>query len=92
MSNDVTRSPLIFDTAGSTIYNPGGAAIKLVRWVGGTTAGHTVVIQDASGRVLWTAVATGDNYTEQSLLETVWPEGFKVPTLASGKVYVYIGQ
>jgi len=85
---------LILDTAGSTIYNPGGVAVKLVRWVGGTTAGHTVVIQDATGRVLWTAIATADNFTDQSLLElleTVWPEGFKVPTLASGKVYVYIG-
>jgi hypothetical protein len=59
--------------------------------VGGTTAGHAAVIQDPSGRVLWTAVATGDNYTDQSLLETVWSEGFEVPTLASGRLYVYLG-
>jgi hypothetical protein len=91
MSNSVDRSPLIIDTAGSTVYNSGGVAVKLVRWVGGTTAGHTVIIQDPSGRVLWTAIATGDNFTDQSLLETVWPEGFKVPTLASGKLYISIG-
>jgi len=66
--------------------------VKLVRWVGGTTAGHTVVIQDASGRVLWTVVATADNFTDQSLLETVWETGFKVPTLASGKLYIYLGR
>lgn len=91
MANSVDKNPIVIDTAGSTIFNSGGVAVKLVRWVGGTTAGHTVVIQDAAGRVLWASVATGDNFVDQSLLETVWPEGFKVPTLASGKVYVYIG-
>ncbi len=73
MSNDLTRSPLILDTAGSTIYNPGGVAVKLVRWVGGTTAGHTVVIQDATGRVLWTApfLSIGRNGSKPNCLAAV---------------------
>jgi hypothetical protein len=90
MSNDVTRSPLILDTAGSTIYNPGGIAVKRVRWESvSASAGDTVVIQDAGGRVLWESIAPGSNFTDSDLLETIWPTGFKVPTLASGKLYIY---
>jgi len=41
MSNDLTQSPLVIDTAGlQTSAKTGAICIERIRWVGGTTAAH----------------------------------------------------
>jgi hypothetical protein len=60
---------------------------KVVRWVGGTTAGHTAVVKDQNGNEKYTFVATGGNYSES--LPGMPMNGLIVSTLASGKLYLY---
>jgi hypothetical protein len=87
----------LIDTAGATLLREtlayGEARdlhIRGLRWVGATTAGHTVVIQDSDSIVLWASVASGANYVEESDCPQTWQKDFKVVTLASGILYVYL--
>lgn len=88
MANDLTRTPLKIDTAGSSMIRSGPVRVRSVRWVGATTAGHQAVIQDSDGRVLWESVAGGANNVEAEDIDRDWPRGFKVPTLGSGTLYI----
>lgn len=88
MSNVLTQSPLIIDTAAVTILKTGPICIDVIRWVGATTAAHTAVVQDAAGNVIWASHAPTTNHTEESVLEK-WFNGLAAPTLASGKLYIY---
>ena len=94
MANDLTGNPLVIDTASTSVavWSAQAARIQHVRWVGGTTAGHTCVIKDAAGHVKWAGVATGANYSEDSLLDepVTVKGGIFVSTLASGVVYIYL--
>lgn len=91
MANDVTFNPFVIDTATSSDLIAGQRIrIKSIKWVGGTTAGHAAVVTDAAGHVIWKDVATGANYVSSDLIENVhamW-SGLKVPTLASGVLYI----
>lgn len=90
MANSLTKSPLIVDTAGASMVTTKNLTIKAIRWVGATTAAHTAVIQDVDGRVIWSASATGNGYDEESLISLKVTGGFKVPTLGSGILYLYL--
>jgi hypothetical protein len=50
------------------------------------------VIQDSDGIVYWESVAAGSNYVESDLTERVFQKDFAVPTLASGRLYIYLSQ
>lgn len=93
-TNDLTGNPLVVDTASTTVpvWTAQAGRIQSVRWVGGTTAGHTAVIKDAAGHVKWAAVATAANYTDET---DFWePLTVKsqilVSTLGSGILYIYL--
>jgi hypothetical protein len=89
MSNDVTMSPLIIDTAGaSDLMLNKNICIERIRWVGATTAGHTAVVQNGAGRVIWAGHAKANNDVDDSDVNQ-WFTGLIVPTLASGKLYIY---
>lgn len=75
-------------TAGSTIIASGNVMVKSVRWVGATTAGHGLVIQDSASNELFKSAASAANYVEESILDRKWYNGFKVTTLGSGDVYI----
>lgn len=93
MSNIILRSPIIVDTASATAITSYTFIANKIRWVGATTAGHTVVVQNGSTHVKWTAEATGANYTEETHFSERYPlilDGLIVPTLASGILYIYI--
>lgn len=66
--------------------------VKKVRWVGATTGGHAVEIQDSASNTLWASTAAGANYVESDWIEEPWESGFKVPTLDSGTLYVYVSR
>lgn len=98
MANAYKDMRYIIDTAGATLLKAGltpgrgNLRVKGIRWVAATTAGHTCIIQDADSIVLWESVCTGANYVESDQIEREWVTDFKVTTLASGRLYVYLGK
>ncbi len=74
--------------AGSTVFSPNGCRVKSIHWVGGTTAGHLLEIQDAAGNHLYGSQAAGQYNEIESITDRNWPTGFKVTTLDSGYVDV----
>lgn len=90
MANDLTADPWIIDTAATTVLSTNQIYVKSIRWVGATTAGHTAIVQDQKGNVIWSSVASGANYVESEIIEQ-WINGLIAPTLASGVLYVQIG-
>jgi len=91
MANLVTDSPFIIDTAGPADIVSYSFRVRGIRWVGATTAGHTVSITDSNDVVKWESEAAGANHTEADTIadEKLW-KGLRVPTLASGKLYIEI--
>jgi hypothetical protein len=77
--------------ASATVLIPGRVYVKSVKWVGGTTAGHTAVIQDADSNTIWDDLCPGASYVVSELIEDWWANGFKVPTLASGTLAITYG-
>ena len=72
------------------IYN-NPLIVKSIRWdAESAVAGNNAVVQDSNGKVLWSSTASGANYTEEAILETMWSNGFKVPTLDAGILYITV--
>lgn len=90
MANSLTKSPLIVDTAAGTMVTTKNLTVRAIRWVDATTAGHLAVIQDVDSRVIWSCAATGDGFTHESNIGLKISGGFKVPTLDSGILYLYL--
>jgi len=94
MANDLTRNPLVIDTASGTALTTDARRIKKIRWVNGTTAGHQVILQDQYGNLFWESRAAGADYVEESDFtfnksNSAVLSGIKVPTLDSGKLEIY---
>lgn len=89
MANNLTKNPIIIDTASNDMVDTKNHTVVGIRWVNATTASHTAVIQNADGVVVWSCAATGAGYTHESLIRQYWTGGYKVPTLASGILYIY---
>ena len=101
MANDFFENQFVLDTPGATLikvsltqtlglnFNP-WLAIKGIRWVGATTAGHLCVLQRADGKRYWESVCAGPNYVEGDLIEREWQQDFRLLTLGSGRVYIYL--
>ena len=89
MANDLTQNPWKIDTAGAGIISAMNLYVKSLRWVGATTAGHTVTVKDSAGKVKYTSMASGANYVENALIENnVRWNGLIVDVLASGIIYL----
>jgi hypothetical protein len=94
MADSLTTNPIIIDTAASTVKTSYVFSAWMIRWVGGTTAGHTISVQDKNGNVKYATVASAANYVEESHLvspknESLIFDGLKVPTIGSGTIYIY---
>lgn len=90
MANDLTKNPWIIDTAGAGALTTLNAKIKGFRWVSAAAAaGHACVVQDQNSRTIWESVAAGANHVDADTFDsTDTVSGIKVPTLASGKLYI----
>lgn len=94
MANNTNTNPLIIDTLTSTAILATANRFQLlaVQWVSGSTA-NVCSVQDGAGTVRWEAVGNGANYTYGMAfpdeLDLTF-QGLKVPTLDSGKVYLYV--
>lgn len=93
MANDLLGNPWKIDTAGAGAVVDDMVYVKSVRWVSETAVGgdNVSVTDPVTSRVLWEAVAAGANYTEEALIESWWRNGFAVPTIGSGTLYVTYG-
>ncbi|MGL5936025.1 MAG: hypothetical protein ACRCZI_10460 [Cetobacterium sp.] len=94
MANEFSRYPIVIDTPGAGDILTTPIRIKKIRWVNATTAGHQAVVQDQNGNIFWETIASGPNYVEESDFSTdmsnrVVINGLEVPTLSSGKLYIY---
>lgn len=93
MANDTTVIPWKIDTASGTAVTSDLVRVMGIRWIGGSTAGHTAIVQNSAGKVMWTSVVNAANYVEADGFGTFGMnmQGLVVPTLASGILYVELG-
>lgn len=84
--------PIIVAAPSNDLVRVEPLTIKQVRWIGATTAGHQCVIQDANDNILWDSEAAGANYVEADSLDREWRDGFKVTTLDSGALRIYVAR
>lgn len=88
MANQLSGNPWVIDSTGTLTALQ--VQVRAVRWVGATTNAHTAVITDTDGLVLWASqAATATLGTPETSLIPFSAGGLKVPTLASGKLYLY---
>jgi hypothetical protein len=86
-----TTNTWVIDTAGAGVIDSRHLKISSIRWVGATTAGHQVVVNDAAGGRVWSTVAAGANNVEANFMgEEKWANGLIVPTLQSGYLEIIL--
>lgn len=93
MAVDATKNPIIVASAdaGTTDILTTVVDVSGVRWVGATTNAHTAVIQDSAARVVWASqAATATLGTPSESTVRFRCGGLRVPTLASGTLYIYL--
>ena len=66
----------------------GKMKIDFIRWVGATTAGHSCILKDTAGNVLFESEADGANFIDVHSLPLV-VDGIDVDTMDSGTLYIY---
>ena len=84
-------NPYILDTVTDTAVSPSGEfhEVYLVRWTSGSLA-DGISVQDAAGNVKWSATGTAASNVDQTKFDPpLVMNGIKIPTLDSGKVYMY---
>lgn len=91
MANNLDSNPWILDTAATITTDRVRCNL---RWVGASTAGHTCVIKDTAGRVVWRSVASGANYVESDAINAGGGPfqftGFVLDTIGSGILNVEV--
>lgn len=91
MANDFSGRVWIIDTPNAGFATQNHTRLAYIRWVAKTAiAGDEVVITDENDKEIWRAVASGANYSESDYPDVSLSKGFKVPTLASGKLYLIV--
>lgn len=88
MANNANINPMLIDSTG-VVRTERNLRIKAIRWVGATTAGHALILDDQDGNVVFHSVAAGANHVDAHNVETV-VNGLTVDTIASGTCYVYL--
>lgn len=98
MANSIAGAVWAVDTAAAATVQSGVTYVTKIRWVGGSTAGHEARVTDVADRVVFHAIATGPNYTNETLYSAgIFPgalpvTNLKVPTLGSGTLYIEIAR
>ena len=77
----------LMTTAGDELS--GKQLVRHMRWVGGTTSGHSLVVTDSGGTVIWESIADGANYIDVHPFYRFF-SGVKIQTMQSGRLYVYL--
>ena len=87
-ANDLTRTPYAVDTASGSVQVAGDIYIACFKWVGATALGHTVVVRDGNGRVIWTDLAPSAGFVVNECGNYFFQNGFRVSQIDSGILYV----
>jgi len=91
MVNALNGKLWFVDTLDADVIDDKHLFVKSIRWVGGASsvAGNALIIRDpVLNTTLWESTASGANYVEKDLEETSWPNGFEVPTIDVGNLYI----
>jgi len=92
MANVVTGNPFIIDTATATAIYTDRFQLLAIQWVSGSIA-DVCSVQDGAGVVKWEVIQDVTNKTQPlsfpDELELTF-NGLKVPTMNTGKVYLYV--
>lgn len=70
------------DSLSGTLY------VKHIRWVGATTAGHQLYVQDASSNAVLVSIADGNYFIDVHPFYRYF-NGIQVASMDSGKLYIY---
>jgi hypothetical protein len=62
--------------------------VKHIRWVGATTAGHTLTVTDTAGNVILYSIADGNYFIDIHPFYRYFT-GIVVASMGSGALYVY---
>ncbi len=86
---NIIRNPFVIDTPGGGIIYGQEIRVQAFEWISpSAVAGHQCIVQDKNGINVWESVASGANYEDKDFLDFSF-FGLIVPTLASGKLYIY---
>lgn len=88
MANDFGAGQWQIDAVMATPY-PSYVKVANIIWTDQAAAGDQLIIVDRNNKVIIDIKANGANVV-QSIGNMGWVNGFKVSTLTSGKVYVYM--
>jgi len=83
MANSIAGRVWNIDTPSDSPITSSRIRLRGVRWTGADTIGHTVVIRDGSGRVVWRSRAVVAGHVEADGIDRVY-EGLAVSALDSG--------
>ncbi len=89
MANDISERPWVIDTPGATLLWEANVKIAYIKWHRPTTINHTFQIQNINSKVVLEGEAEAALGSQVYLINDWW-HGLKVPTLASGILYIYI--
>ena len=87
MADDLTSNPWVIDSTGAKSSQE--VSIDRISWKNATTLGHTVLIVDGSGKIIFEDFASGATYNTSQPIRRVYT-GVTVSTLSSGKLYIDI--
>lgn len=88
MANALLGNPWIIDSTGTLTADM--VQVRGIRWIGASTNAHAAVITNTDGVVKWASqAATATLGTPEESLIPFPSGGLKVPTLGSGKLYIY---
>ncbi len=79
---------IIFSAASDT--KTGLMYLQKIRWVGPTTAGHTLELKTTAGDTFLAAEADADTNDQDIDMHGFTVDGIDVDTMASGTLYVYL--
>lgn len=102
MSNTFNGRIYIVDTAtpvtggGGNAITSDSVVISKIRWVSASAAAHHARVTDINQNVLWTSVASGANFIEESSFDDAMMgrsqrtlNGIRVVSLSSGILYLH---
>ena len=87
MANLTAQNPIILDTVGTIYDATQRPCIAGVAYVGSLAAGDKAVLTDINDKVIYELIANGP---DPMIPIGMYPQGLKLASINSGKVYVYV--
>jgi hypothetical protein len=88
MANSTSGPLWILDTTGTITTQQ--VRVRSWKWLGATTAGHTMIVKDGAGRIRFKSVANGQNFIDADA-PNMTMNGFVLDTMTSGELDIEVG-